>query len=355
MRKPAKAMADNKQDISLRDFVLNVQEWRRFVLSRWIFIGVLSCIGALAGVIYAWVSRPTYTGDISFVLSSDSKEGGGLSSLAGQFGINLGGGGDDAFSGDNIPFLMTSRKMLRKALFKRPPDDSTLLINILIHDLKLDVKWKKKERLSSSVPFPDDPDSMTPLQDSLFREVYRIVNKKMLTVDKPDKKLGIMIAEMVSYDERVAVYVPRYLVTETAKFYIATKTQVAQQNLTMLYREADSIRHLLSGSIASTGEAVDMVYNLNPAYQVRRSSAQEGQINTTVLGTAYGEVVKDLEIAKITLQKETPLFQIIDQPESPLKMQKFGRLLGLLYGSAAGLLLGVFWVIVRRAYKIITN
>ena len=106
---------------------------------------------------------------------------------------------------------------------------------------------------------------------------------------------------------------------ETANFYINTKTSIAKSNLSMLQKEADSLRRLIGGSITSNASEVDRTFNLNPALQVQRTNIQKGQVNTTVLSTAYSEVVKNLELAKINLQKETPLYQIIDVPEIPLK------------------------------------
>lgn len=126
---------------------------------------------------------------------------------------------------------------------------------------------------------------------------------------------------------------------QTAKFYIETKTSLAKQNLLMIQQEADSLRQLLGMTIVSTAAETDRTFNLNPALQQQRSSVQKGQFRTTVLGTAYGEVIKNLEIAKITLQREKPLYQIIDMPNEPLKKNKLSKQKGLIYGGLIGTIL----------------
>ena len=87
----------------------------------------------------------------------------------------------------------------------------------------------------------------------------------------------------------------------------------------MLQNEADSLRRVLGGAITSAGSQTDLTFNLNPAYQVQRAGAQQSQASAAALGQAYGQVLQNLEIAKITLQRETPLYQIIDEPTLPLE------------------------------------
>ena len=126
---------------------------------------------------------------------------------------------------------------------------------------------------------------------------------------------------------------------------------MAKSSLDMLQREADSLRYLLGGAITTAAAQTDETFNLNPAYQVQRSSSQKSQVQATVLGTAYGEVVKNLELAKITLQRETPLYQILDEPSLPLKIAAKSKKTYLVLG---GLLSGIFvctFLIIRHVFS----
>ena len=73
--------------------------------------------------------------------------------------------------------------------------------------------------------------------------------------------------------------------------------------------------------------------NLNMAKQVGGVDRQKKQIDIQVASTAYTEIIKNLEMAKITLQKETPLIQIIDQPVFPLEKVRASKRNGLLIGG----------------------
>jgi uncharacterized protein involved in exopolysaccharide biosynthesis len=74
-----------------------------------------------------------------------------------------------------------------------------------------------------------------------------------------------------------------------------------------------------------------------------------------VLGSAYGEVVKNLELAKITLQKETPLYQIIDEPFLPLSKTKPGKLKSMIVAGLLLFIITVFALLFRYTIKKILN
>ena len=54
----------------------------------------------------------------------------------------------------------------------------------------------------------------------------------------------------------------------------------------MLQNEADSLRRVLGGAITSAGSQTDHTFNLNPAYQVQRSGAQQSQANGICIGAS---------------------------------------------------------------------
>ena len=72
--------------------------------------------------------------------------------------------------------------------------------------------------------------------------------------------------------------------------------------------------------------------------------ASDVQANTAILT----ELVKQTELAKVTLRKETPLIQVIDRPILPLKKEKFEKAKGLVMGGLLAEFLIVLVLIVRR-------
>lgn len=338
-------------EITLKDISQKVNKWFKYLWSKWLLILITGITGGAIGLGYAFFAKPEYTGSLTFVLSSNSS-GGSLASLAGQFGFNLGMNNDDAFAGDNIMELFRSQKIIKSSLFRKVPGTNTTLINLVAEKGQMPEGWQKYPSLKNVYPFPEDAGKLTPVQDSLVSEIHDYLLKENLLIERPDNKLSFYKVSTTSGDERISCYLTNFIVEEASKFYIETKTKSAKDNLAMLQHEADSLRTLLGGTITSTAAEVDKTFNLNPAYQVQRSGAQQGQFRATALATAYGEVVKNLEIAKITLQREAPLYQLIDTPKIPLKMEKPSKLISLIIGGLLAGFLLVMFLTAKYIFKI---
>ena len=341
----------NKDEISFRKVIEQTEIYIRFLLSKWIIIIIAGLIGGSIGVIYAYTSKPQYAATLNFVLAGSSSSPQGLMGFANQFGINMGNNTDNVFSGDNIITLIQSRRMVQQALFTPLPKGNESLLNVYINNNKINEGWDKDAVLKSIYPYPPTPDKMTLLQDSIFRIIYASITKNMLTVYKPEKNQNIYVVVTKSPDQLFSYYLTKYLVNVTSAFYIDTKTSTARKNLNMLQNEADSLRGILSGAIVSAGSQTDLTFNLNPAYQVQRSGALESQSRASALGQAYGQVLQNLELAKITLQKETPLYQIIDEPTLPLMQEKPGKLTLLIMGGFIGVMLVAMILIAKKIFS----
>ncbi|MES2003031.1 MAG: lipopolysaccharide biosynthesis protein [Bacteroidota bacterium] len=329
-------------EISIKEIFAHLRGWIYYLKTKWVYIFICALIGGASGYFFARKTKPKYSASILFVLSTE-KGGGALTGLASQFGLDMGGGSNnDVFAGDNIIGLMKSKNMIIKTLLKKLPDNKGNLANLISKAFSLDEGWLLNERTKSAYPFPDNGnENLNPIQDSLLRGLYSIVAGEMVQVTKPDKKQSFFQVTTMSGNENISFYLTNYLVEATSAFYIDTKTSIARQNLNMLQHEADSLRLLLGGSISSIANTMDMTFNMNPAYLSKRATAQETQVMATALGTAYTEVLKNLELAKINVRKETPLYQIIDRPTLPLEVINMNRRMA----ASVGLLLSQFLIL----------
>jgi len=344
-------MNEPQAEMSFKELIGKLRSLLNYLWSKWIWICIAGVTAAIIGLIYAWNYKPKYTASLSFILSGGTDVNSGLLGLASQFGFNMGSSGSSTFSSDNIISLMTSRNIIQQALLRTAPEKNKTLLNLFCEDLKLDEGWNKGERTKGAFPFPSDSSKLSFVQDSLVRSVIENIKTNYLDISKPDKTQSTFMLTTASKDELFSHYLTKYLVDVTAKFYIDTKTKTAKDNLDMLQGEADSLGNLLRGTISSTAKVYDYTYNLNPAFQLQRAPAQEGQMNVQVVGTAYGEVLKNLELAKITLQQQTPLYQIIDEPHLPLVAEKPGRLLSLIIGGFLGGFLAISFFTARKIFK----
>ncbi|MEA3426825.1 MAG: hypothetical protein U9R46_11330 [Bacteroidota bacterium] len=340
-------MVKAKDEITIKELILFFKSWLGFFYRKKIVIFSVSFASAVIGFFYAKSLEIEYSAKTNFVLSTENKSGNIISAVS-QFGLDLGsGGGGDVFSGDNIIMLFKSRLMVQKALMQKSVSNNETLLNYYIRKSRFSKLISNNARLSKSFPFPDDINNKFSLiQDSLLRIIHATIVKENLTVGKPDKKNSLYEVEVKSNDEFFSYNLVNNIVNQTINFYIETKTKVARENVTMLSNAADSLRNILGSVVLGSADITDRTFNLNPAYQKNRADVTTRQTRLPIIISSLGEVEKSLMQARLSLQKETPLLQIIDRASLPLfivqKSKKnyalYGALLGLV-GALAGLII----------------
>jgi uncharacterized protein involved in exopolysaccharide biosynthesis len=312
----------------------------------------ISIIGAVFGIIYAWLKPISYTAKLSFVVE-EAKGGGGslISGLAGQLGFDIGGmsGTGGVLAGDNVQQLLRSSRMIKNTLLS-PFDENK---NITIADeyaktSKLSQTWGDKYNNGVPISFPKDTKTYTRLQDSLLQVLIKKISEKELSVGKPDKKLSFFEASVTMHNEKVAQVFTTQLIDEATRFYIETKTKRQRNNVNRLQTRADSIEALLNRKTYTAVAANDIMLDKNPAYVTQNASIELKQRDKTVLQSIYAEIVKNLEVSRTMLLQETPTFQIVDEPELPLQKNKMGYLKSIVYGLFLGGIIGCLMALFRR-------
>jgi hypothetical protein len=185
-------------------------------------------------------------------------------------------------------------------------------------------------------------------QDSVLGSFHSKLIAKDLIVDKLDKKLSIISVRVRATDEFFAKVFTETLVKVVSDFYIQTKTKRGVQNVNILQNQADSVRRVLSGSISGVASSVDANPNPNPMLQSLRVPSQRGTVNVEVNKAILGELVKNLELAKMTVLQQTPLIQVIDRPILPLRTTKLGKVKALVIGGFIGGFLMVIILVIKK-------
>jgi uncharacterized protein involved in exopolysaccharide biosynthesis len=328
----------DQDEISLKELILKIKDWYRFLLSKWIVLVVAAIIGGAIGVGYAFMQKPTYTASLSFALEDEKSGGGGLSGalgLASSLGIDLGTSAGGAFSGANLIELMKSRNIVEKALLNpitvNGKKQSFAQYYITINEFNKNSSEKPELQ---NIVFEVDADrsKYTRHQDSILGKIYSDV-LAMLTVGQKDKKVSIISIDVKSTDEYFSKAFAENLANEVSRYYIEIKSKKARQNMEILQRQTDSIRAVLNGSIVSVATAVDNTFGLNPAMQVQKTTISKKQFDVQANTAILTQLVTNLEMAKVSLRKETPLIQVIDKPILPLKKDKVGKLKSLILGG----------------------
>jgi len=344
-------------EVSFRELLLSLNGAYRYLLSKWLIMLLFIGIGAAIGLAYAFRSKTNYLANCTFVLEEETGAGGGLSQLSGlasMVGLDLGGGGGGVFQGDNLLELYKSRMMITKTLLSAVPvngKDQLLVNRYIDYNQFRENQWSDNPELKN-VNFDNAKSQpLSRIQDSLLSEFALQINKKNLSVIKPDKKLNIIKVQMTAPDEQFAKGFNDEIVKNVNDFYIQTKTKKSTFNLGIIQHQTDSVRRMLNGAISGVAVSNEVNPNMNPARLSLKVPSQKRQVDVQANTAILTELVKNLELSKVSLRKETPLIQVIDEPVYPLPSKKNGKLFCLVIGGFLFGILGAAVLLIRRALK----
>ena len=346
----------DKDEISLKELIQKIQEWVAYLKTQWKLILAITAIGSTIGFVFAIFVKPTYLATTTFVLEED-KGGGGLGGalgLASSFGFDLGSGGGGLFSSTNIIELMKSRFVVEKTLLNQVQvagkeislADYYIQINKLIED------WTKNPSLKNiNFPVNSDRTKFSFQQDSILETISADLKKYNLTIIQKDRKVSIISLTVKTESELFSKLFCEQLLKETSDFYIETKSKKSRLNVDVLQKQADSIRAELNGAITGVAAASDNVYNLNPAFNVKRTLSTKRQVDVQANTAILTQLVTQLELSKVSLRKETPLVQLIDRPILPLEMEKLDSITSLMLGGLLSGFLTVLYLVFGQLYR----
>jgi uncharacterized protein involved in exopolysaccharide biosynthesis len=345
------------EEISIKELIQKIQEWFQYLKSQWKLIFTIAFLGAVIGFAYASFQKPNFQATTTFVLEED-KGGGGLGSamgLASSLGFDLAaGGGGGLFTSSNIIELMKSRLVVEKTLLNpvQVEGKEISLADYYIQWNDLEKGWTKNPRLKNiKYPANADRNKFSLVQDSILQTISYDLTKDNLTIVQMDKKVSIISLSVKTKNELFSKLFCEQLLKETSDFYIETKSKKARLNVEVLQHQADSIRAELNNAITGVASANDNVYNLNPAFNVKKTPGTRKQVDVQANTAILTQLVAQLELSKVSLRKETPLVQIIDRPILPLKKEKLGRIKTFVLGGFLAGFLSVLYLVFGRIYK----
>lgn len=356
-------LEQNEKEITIRELLQKFTVWCRFLLSKWKIIFCTCIIGAICGLGYVMIKKPKYKAVITFALEDDKPASSGLSSalgLANSLGIDLGSGAGGAFSGSNLLELLKSRLILEKTLLETYEHNgkTILLANELMEFSGVRERLVSKSLYFKSFSFPINSNrtNFNIQQDSVLMLLYdKLFLDNIVSVSQKDKKISIITVEINSKSELFSHALANNLVKNVSEFYIETKSKKARNNVAILQKQADSVRNELNQAITGVAVVADNTFNLNPALNVNRVPSTKRQVDIQANTAILTQLVTNLELAKVTLLKETPLIQIIDKPIFPLKNDKPVMKVTIIIGSIFGFIISSLFLILKRYWDLVNS
>jgi uncharacterized protein involved in exopolysaccharide biosynthesis len=347
-----------QQTIKYPELKVLVGQFFKYALSQYKLFLIVCTITATLGLVYGKLQPHTYKATSTFIVEDKSgSRGGGLSGLASQFGIDVGGltgGGAGLFDGDNILEILKSRAIIEKVLLTKIQEDipqkNTTLAEFYLSFSALGNKLNSKDISIKSLNFSsiDEKSKHSLIQDSVLYLIYKELDKGII-VEKKNKKSTIITLEASSTNPIFAKIFSENLLKKTSDMYIDIKTGNLSRSIERIQRKADSLESSLTGIYKKSFEIDNTLklLNANTGIKLNTSSSEAATRDKTVSNTLYGEVVKNLETLKLSLINQTPVIQVIDGAKYPLFDQRTPARYFLLIGFAVGFVLSLFYIVFK--------
>ena len=342
----------DNDEISLKELIGKVRELGHILRTEvWgkhkLVIVLVTLLTGFGFGFKAYITKPTYTADLTFILK-ESAGGGGLNALMGQLSF-LGGMGGGSTNADKLLTIALSDNILERVILDTASVNGKVdrIGNHLLKTYDLHKQWEKDTVLQGFIFKANQGFA----QKSATKELAKMLRKNICTISFEKKSNVIATKVAVEDDEELALAISLVWYDNLSSYFMNSAIAPQQRNLKMLTAKADSIFALLNGAESSFAVNSDKlgVINMQNKLPVGRSSR-----NIQMYGTMYGEVIKNKETVEFMLKTSTPSLEVLDTPFAPLEPTKRGTILMVVLGCLAGAVLSLGWFAVRFFFKKIT-
>jgi len=332
--------------LKLSDIFLLVKKFLKLYKSFKIINYILIISFTTACLFFYILEKPKYEANASFVLMEGSgSKGGGLASLGSQFGIDigsLGGQSNSIFTGDNIYDIFKTKTIVEKVLLSEFDDEINSSQKKTFADayLKMYPSFVKNVILGNKLPpvnYYGYNNNLKPdrVKDSVLSKIFEKVVKNNLLVQKSNKKGSIIQVKITTNNELFSKRFTEKLIEEVKTFYLNINNTNTQIILSNLQQKADSLQGLLYQKSLQSSR----LFNANNGLNAYTATEELSQKDKTVAYALYSEVIKNLELTKMSQAQQTPIFQILETPRLPLENKKLELYELLFIGLLGGIVL----------------
>ena len=336
----------DKEEIQLKEIFLKIGELKKEVYSYsfQIICLIILIVSISAGASY--IKDAKYKSELTFVVE-DKQQSSPLSSMTGlasQFGLDMFSNSNSTFSQKNIMELLKSRGVISKALMQTAyiNNKQDLFIHHYLTIYNLTEEWNNDNKLKNL----NFNDRLTVTHDSITALIWDNIVENDLFVNIKNDETDIIYLSFYCKNELFAKLFSESLIYEMSRMYISYQTKQSSNTIEFLQNRADSVFLELQVSEQEFARIKDINQRIIKA----SGRLKELQLmrNVEVLNTMYLELVKNLEISKMTLLNQTPIIQVIDKPILPLENTKTSIALVMMISFVLALLLSILYIVLRK-------
>lgn len=150
-------------------------------------------------------------------------------------------------------------------------------------------------------------------------------------------------------DPKAAALINAYLVEHIQEYMTDYRLEKARQNLSFVQDQYEDARDRYEEARLELAEFQDS--NLNIQSAVARTREADLQDQRDLAFSIYNSITREVEQARLTLQQQTPVFNILEKSNIPNSPYTGASNLLLVFSIVLGLFTGIIWVVSRNLYQ----
>ena len=337
-----------RDEIDIVVLLKTVFNSRRFVIK-------VTILFAFIGVILSVVSPTKYTASSTFVPQlSEGRTNPSLGGLASLAGINLSaiiGSQPQEIPPSLYPQIAESVPY-RLALLNTTVELNTNFRNYVLEQSGQGAFFHLLKKYTIGLPgllLNKKTDNSEILNSNLFQITEEDKNlfeflAQVLTIDVDDQE-GLVSISVELADRMVAAQLAQAATDLLQSNIIAFKSQSARNNLDFIRGQYESKRQEFEEIQDSIAIFKDKNLNITSSLYQNQLSRLESQF--TVISSVFQELAGQVEQAKIQVNKDTPIFTIIEPVSVPLERSKPRRTMMVIIWTFLGGVFSVGWTLVK--------
>jgi len=363
------ANTENNKSTHLEDsgeISINFGEIFRALKKFKLTIALIALIFGSIGAVYSLTLNNEYSSVVKLLPEANQASNGqmgnlgGLAGLAGLAGINIGGtnsANQDIINPSLYPNLVESSPFLLELIkstiynpnlkkwqtildYLNEKNENAPLnfLNILLNG-KEDTPIKNNSTLKSKVGF--EPDLLS-LSD---REANAIGILKLAIKVETDKKSPAILITAKMSNPIVAANMTSIVQAKLTKYVISYRTEKVKKEMRFLQDRQTEARKRYDQSLYTLSNYKDQ--NRNPFLNVVKDQEKKLQYEVDLSFNLYSSLTTQLNEAKIRVQKETPLFKVLEPAQVNYGKSSPNRLLI----TVGAILFGIFLALIYVFFK----
>ena len=318
---------------------------------KWLIIGI-TALFTLGGAWHAFTAREEFVSEGKIMPEISGGGGsslGGLANLVGIGGFDLGlKNSTDAIRPDLYPDVIKSTPFFLELFEQKFIDKNgdSISFDRFYH---MEIEESKELKDDDLNTFKGKPNGVVVINRLTEYRIKDLTERVSGTIDK---KSGVISISAKMPDPVMAAEIANYAMNYLTNYVTDYRTEKVKQEVDFLGRKVAAAKGEFYRDQSKKASYADRFSA--PTIRLQAADVQRERLESEykLSSSVYNELLKKYEEAKIKLQEETPIFQVLDPPVVPNLKSEPKKSIILLASVFLGFFLSIiFTLIFRKNYK----